>query len=103
MHVVADFCLIPIGVSSIRGYIAEVQRVLQADPTVKFKMHACGTNIEGEWDDVTCAIKKCHERVHEMGCPRVSTDVRIGTRIDKESTIEGKIRSVEEELAKDVK
>ncbi|KAG0243245.1 hypothetical protein BGX31_010966 [Mortierella sp. GBA43] len=39
-------------------------------------MHAYGTNIEGEWDDVCRVMKECHEAVHNMGCPRVSTRYR---------------------------
>jgi len=28
-----------------------------------------GTNIEGEWDAVFAAIKRCHETVHAMAPP----------------------------------
>jgi len=27
-------------------------------------------DVEGEWEDVFAAIKRCHEVVHEMGAPR---------------------------------
>ncbi len=43
-------------------------------------LHAYGTNIEGEWDDVFLAVKKCHEKVHEMGSPRISTTLRVGNQ-----------------------
>jgi len=61
-------------------------------------LHANGTNIEGEWDKVFEAIKKCHERLHQMGVPRISTNVRIGTRIDKDQSMIDKIKSVEEKM-----
>jgi hypothetical protein len=32
-----------------------------------------GTNIEGEWDAVFAAIRRCHEVVHGMGAPRIAT------------------------------
>ena len=61
--------------------------------------HANGTNIEGDWDKVFAAIKRCHEVVHEMGTPRISTFVHLGTRTDRNQTMDEKIRSVEGKLA----
>ncbi|KAI8850677.1 hypothetical protein BC829DRAFT_147030 [Chytridium lagenaria] len=61
-------------------------------------MHAYGTNVEGEWDQVSEVIKKCHEAVHAMGAPRVSTSIRIGTRTDKEQSMMDKITVVEDIL-----
>jgi uncharacterized protein (TIGR00106 family) len=98
MKAIADLCIIPLGVGlSLGTYIAECERVL-AGSGVKTRLHAYGTNIEGEWDDVAAAIKHCHEALHAMGVPRVSSDIRIGTRTDRIQTMEDKIRSVEEKL-----
>ena len=98
MKVIADFCLVPIGVGvSVSKYIAECEKIL-SDAGLKTHMHAYGTNIEGEWDEVFAAIKRCHERVHAMGAPRISSTVRFGTRTDREQSMEDKIRSVEEKL-----
>ena len=58
-------------------------------------LHAYGTNIEGEWDEVFQAIKKCHEVVHEMGAPRINTTLKIGTRTDRLQTMQDKVESVE--------
>ena len=63
---------------------------------VKTSLHAYGTNIEGEWDEVFRAVKRCHEVVHEMGAPRITTTIKLGTRVDRVQTMEDKIRSVEE-------
>ena len=57
-------------------------------------MHAYGTNIEGEWETVMDAIKRCHNRVHEMGAPRITTTLKLGTRIDRDETMQGKVQSV---------
>jgi uncharacterized protein (TIGR00106 family) len=95
MRVIADLCLIPMGVGvSVSKEIAACERVL-ADAGLKTLLHAYGTNIEGEWDEVFAAIKRCHELVHSMGTPRISSSLRFGTRIDRPQTIEDKIRSVE--------
>ena len=96
MQVIADLCLIPLGVGvSVSKEIAACERVL-AEYGLKTKLHAYGTNIEGEWDMVFAAIRRCHEVVHAMGVPRISSSLRFGTRIDRPQTIEDKIRSVEE-------
>jgi uncharacterized protein (TIGR00106 family) len=96
MRVIADLCLIPIGIGvSVSKEIAACERVL-SDAGLKTKLHAYGTNIEGEWDDVFAAIKRCHEVVHEMGAPRISSTLRFGTRTDRQQTMEDKIQSVEQ-------
>jgi uncharacterized protein (TIGR00106 family) len=99
MKVIADFCVIPMGMGvSVSKYIVVCEQILAA-AGLKTKLHAYGTNIEGEWDDVFAAIKRCHEALHEMGVPRISTSMRFGTRTDREESMEGKIQSVEEKLA----
>lgn len=99
MKVIADLCVIPlVGQTSLSPYVAACEKILK-DAGLKTKLHAYGTNIEGDWDTVMAAIKRCHEAVHEMGAPRISTNLRLGTRIDREQTMEDKVRSVEEKLA----
>ena len=44
------------------------------------------------------AVKRCHEVVHEMGAPRVSSTLRVGTRTDREQTLEDKVRSVQAKM-----
>jgi len=98
MKVIADLCVVPIGVgTSVSKEVAACERVL-AEAGLKTKLHAYGTNIEGEWDDVFAAIKRCHEVVHAMGAPRITSTLRFGTRTDRQQNIEDKIRSVEEKL-----
>lgn len=101
MHVLVDLSVVPLGVGvSVSKEVAACQRVLR-EAGLKTMLHAYGTNIEGEWDDVFAAIKRCHEVVHAMGAPRVSSTLRVGTRVDRVQTLEDKIRSVEEKLASD--
>jgi uncharacterized protein (TIGR00106 family) len=98
MRVIADLCLIPIGVGvSVSKEIAACQRVF-AEAGLETRLHAYGTNIEGEWDEVFAAIKRCHELVHAMGAPRISSSLRFGTRTDRPQTMNDKIRSVEQKL-----
>ena len=98
MNVIADLCVVPIGVGvTVSKYIAACERVL-TETGLKTKMHAYGTNIEGDWDTVFAAIKRCHEAIHEMGAPRITTTLKFGTRIDRIQTMEDKVTSVEQKL-----
>jgi uncharacterized protein (TIGR00106 family) len=99
MKVIADFTVVPIGVGvSLSRYVAACERVL-AGTGLKTALHAQGTNVEGEWDEVFAAIKRCHEVVHGMGAPRISTVIKVGTRVDREQTMSDKVESVERRLA----
>jgi len=98
MNVIVDLCIVPIGVGvSLSPYVAACEEVLNK-AGLKTTLHANGTNIEGEWDKVFAAVKKCHEAVHEMGAPRISTIIKLGTRTDRDQTMDDKIRSVEAKL-----
>ena len=82
-----------------RGFFMETWNLNRyAEAGLKTRLHAYGTNIEGEWDDVFAAIKRCHEVVHAMGTPRVSSTLRFGTRIDRQQTMDEKVRSVQQKL-----
>ena len=98
MKVIVDLCVVPLGVGvSLGKYIAVCEKVL-SEAGLKRQLHAYGTNVEGEWDDVMAAVKRCHEALHDMGAPRISTTIKLGTRTDRSQTMEEKVRSVEEKL-----
>lgn len=98
MKVIADLCVVPIGVGvSVSEYVAACEKVL-IEAGLAIRLHAYGTNIEGEWDDVFAAVKRCHEVIHQMGAPRISTTLKFGTRIDRDQTMDDKVRSVERKL-----
>ncbi len=98
MKVSLEICLVPIGVgTSVSAYVAACQEVL-AEAGLEPQMHAYGTNVEGEWDDVFAALKRCHERVHAMGAARIFTSLKVGTRTDRLQTLAEKISSVERQL-----
>lgn len=98
MKVIADICIIPLGVgTSVSREVAVCERILR-ETGLTTALHAYGTNIEGEWDQVFAAVKRCHEALHDAGVPRVSTSIRVGSRIDKPQTMQDKVRVVEERL-----
>ncbi len=100
MKVIVDFTLIPIGIGvSLSPYVAACEKIL-SQAGLKTQLHSNGTNIEGEWDLVFDSIKKCHETIHAMGVPRISTMIKADTRTDRPQSMEDKVRSVEQKLAR---
>ena len=99
MQVIAELTVVPIGVgTSLSEYVAVCEEILdEAGLTVQ--LHANGTNIEGEWDTVFSAIRRCHEKIHTLGAPRIHTSIKVGTRIDREQTMADKVQSVESKLS----
>lgn len=98
MKVIADLTIIPLGVGvSLGSYIAACEKIL-TKAGLKTRLHGAGTNIEGDWEQVMQAVRECHQRLHEMGAPRIASTLHLGTRVDREQTLEDRIRSVEEKL-----
>lgn len=99
MHVIVDFTVVPVGAGlSLSPYVAEIERLL-ASTGLTYELHSNGTNVEGEWDAVMGAIKACHERLHAMGVPRLHTDIKLGTRVDRpEQRMADKVASVKAKL-----
>ena len=98
MKVLAGLTVVPLGVGvSLSTYVAACERVL-VEAGLHPQLHANGTNVEGEWDAVFAALKRCHETLHQMGAPRVMTTLQVGTRTDRDQTLEDKVRSVESKL-----
>jgi uncharacterized protein (TIGR00106 family) len=98
MKVIADLCVVPLGVGvSVSSYVAEAERILEKRG-LRPRLHAYGTNLEGEWEEVMEAIREVHERLHQMGVPRITSNMRFGTRTDREQSAQEKIRSVEEKM-----
>jgi uncharacterized protein (TIGR00106 family) len=98
MNVIADLCIVPLGVGvSVSSYVAACERVL-SEAGLDVQLHAYGTNIEGDWDTVFGAIRQCHETIHAMGAPRITTTLKFGTRTDREQHMADKIASVRAKL-----
>ena len=98
MKVLCDFNLVTIGSGiSLSPYIAECEIIFRR-AGLKTKIHALGTNIEGDWEKVSEAIGACHKRLHEIGASRLLSSLKIASRIDRDQSIEEKIRAVTEKI-----
>lgn len=95
MKVIMDLTVSPFGVGlSVSEYIAVCHQIIEKEG-LQSRLHAYGTNIEGEWDVVFRVVKECHETLHEMGVPRITSSIKVGTRTDRDQSISDKITSVQ--------
>ena len=91
MKALAEIQVIPIGTGvSVRREVQRAHAVIRASG-LKAQLHAYGTNVEGDLDAILSTVKKVHETLHAEGVPRLSTMIKIGTRTDKEATLEDKL------------
>jgi len=97
----ADLTVLALGrpQASASEYIAEIQRRLQSQDRVRFRMHAMGTSLEGSTEDILAVVGELHAVPFAMDVPRVYTVLKLDERRDKpDQTLDDKVRSVEELL-----
>ncbi len=93
MFVIIDLCVVPMGVGvSVSKYVVMCENILK-EAGLHHTLHSFGTNVEGEWDEVMGAVKRCHDEIHAAGAPRITTTMRIGSRTDREQTMADKMVS----------
>ena len=93
----ADLTVLALGrpQASASEYIAEIQRRLQQQERVQFRMHAMGTSLEGTTEDILAVVAELHAVPFEHGAPRVYTVLKLDERRDREQTLDDKVASVE--------
>jgi uncharacterized protein (TIGR00106 family) len=85
------------GTPSVSRYVAGVEKILRGTK-LTHQLTAMGTIIEGDLDEILAVVRKMHEHPFTQGAVRVSTLLKIDDRRDREHTIAGKMRSVEDKL-----
>jgi uncharacterized protein (TIGR00106 family) len=94
-HVIVEISFVPLGVgTSLSAYVAEAVRLIR-ESGLPHEFHSMGTNVEGEWDEVMGLVRRCQDRLFEMGAPRVTTSLKVSERRDKAYHMEEKVASVE--------
>jgi uncharacterized protein (TIGR00106 family) len=91
MRALAEIQVIPIGAGvSVRKEVMRAHQLIE-ESGLEVQLHSYGTNVEGELDTILATIKKVHETLHAEGTRRLSTAIKLGTRTDKEMTLQGKL------------
>jgi uncharacterized protein (TIGR00106 family) len=91
--IVADFSMVPMGSgTSASTYIKAVHDLLR-ELDVKFVPEPMSTAVETEsFEELFEIIEKANKRLKEIGVQRIITSIKIDYRLDKEISIESKLR-----------
>ncbi len=91
MKALAEIQVVPIGAGvSVRKEVKRAHEVIRASG-LKALLHAYGTNVEGDLETILSTVNQIHETLHAEGTQRLSTTIKIGTRTDKEASLEDKL------------
>nr|WP_244504231.1 MTH1187 family thiamine-binding protein [Salibacterium halotolerans] len=85
---VVDITVVPVGTAStsISEDVAAMQQVLDGhSENIHFQLTPMGTVLEGKLEDLLPIVKELHDIPFQRGAGRVSTNIRIDDRRDKEN------------------
>jgi uncharacterized protein (TIGR00106 family) len=92
--VLLDFSMTPLGKGeSVSPYVARCLEVVSASG-LDYRLHAMGTTIEGELDDVLAVLRRCFAAL-EPDCDRISCSVKIDYRKGRAGRLTEKVRKVQ--------
>ncbi len=98
---IVEISIVPLGTgsTSLSQYVAACEKELREHcEDLKYELTAMGTIIEGDLDKILALIRRLHEVPFRQGAARVSTSIKIDDRRDKNSSINQKVKSVEDKL-----
>ncbi|MBC7362191.1 MAG: MTH1187 family thiamine-binding protein [Candidatus Aminicenantes bacterium] len=93
--VIAEFSIFPTSEgSSVSRYVKEVIKVIESSG-LHSETGAMSTTIEApDLASVLKVVEDCHRLLIEMGVRRIHIDLRVDHRLDKEATIDSKLKAV---------
>lgn len=97
--VLLDFSMTPVGKGeSVAPYVARCLRIVESSG-MDYRLHAMGTTLEGDWDQVFDVVRRCFEELRQ-DCSRISCSIKVDYRSGPAGRLERKVRHVEEILDK---
>ena len=92
--VLLDFSMTPLGKGeSVSAYVARCLEVVAASG-LDYRLHAMGTTLEGELDEVLAVVRRCFQAL-EPDCDRVSCSIKIDCRKGPGGRLQGKVQKVQ--------
>lgn len=100
--VLLEFSMSPLGKGeSVSEYVAESLKIIQ-ESGLDYRLHAMGTVIEGEWDEVFAVVTRCFEQMKQQ-CSRVTCTIKVDYRQGATGRLDSKVHSVQEKIATPLK
>ena len=86
---------------SVSKYVARSLEIIDASG-LDYRLHAMGTIVEGELDELLDVLKKCFE-VLSGDCDRITCTAKFDFRRGYSGRLQSKVASVEEKLGRELK
>ena len=100
--VLLDFSMSPMDKGeSVGKFVARCLEIVVASG-LDYRLHAMGTTLEGEWDEVFGVVRQCFAAL-QPECHRVSVSIKVDYRAGPGGRLESKVRHVEELLGRPLK
>lgn len=100
--VLLEFSVTPLGQGeSVSPYVARCLEIVSASG-LDYRLHAMGTIVEGELDQVLDVLRRSIEAV-AADCPRVTCSAKLDYRAGHQGRLESKVTSVEQVLGRPLK
>jgi uncharacterized protein (TIGR00106 family) len=97
--VLLDFSMTPLGKGeSVSPYVARCLEVVVASG-LPYRLHAMGTTLEGEWEQVFAVVQRCYEALRP-DCDRITCSIKVDYRKGPGGRLDSKVRSVEDQLGR---
>ena len=92
--VLLDFSMTPLGKGeSVSTYVARCMEVVAASG-LDYRLHAMGTTLEGELDQVLDVVRRCFEAL-ETDCNRISCSIKIDYRKGPAGRLDSKVQKIQ--------
>jgi len=100
--VLLEFSMAPLEKgASVGEYVARSLKIID-DSGLDYRLHAMGTIVEGEIDDVLGVLKTCLEAM-AADCDRITCTAKLDYRKGHAGRLKTKVASVEEKLGRQLK
>jgi len=93
--IIAEFAIFPTSEGvSVSRYVKEAVKVIE-DSGLKCETGGMSTTIESpDLKTLFRVIEETHKAILDMGAKRIHIDLRVDHRLDKEASIESKLKAI---------
>jgi uncharacterized protein (TIGR00106 family) len=86
---------------SVSQYVARSLEIVEKSG-LDYRLHAMGTVVEGELDDVLDVMRQCFQAM-AADCDRITCTAKFDYRKGRQGRLESKVASVEQKLGRPLK
>jgi len=94
-QVIAEITAVPLGTgsTSLSRYVRIAQQVIEQSG-LDYQLCPMGTCVQGDLGTILETVKRIHEALARAGCARISTQLKLDDRRDKDRTMQDKVDAV---------